>query len=306
MYLEHFGLKDMPFLLTPNTRYFCNLPAHQNALNVIQFALRSGESLIKVTGEVGSGKTLLCRKILNALDENVVVAYIPNPDLDPIGLRVSIAREFGLEISPQLSEHRVLEMITEYLIELRHNGKHGVLLIDEAQALPDASLEALRLITNIETESQKLLQIVLFGQPELDTRLNSYSFRQLKQRITFSYRLEPISRTQLDAYIIHRLMIAGHTQGGNLFSDKACRMLYKASAGIPRIINILSHKALLVAYGRGEPQVSHHSMQAAINDSDFLSYEGGPKTERGGTLTIGLCLAMLALFLVYFYFNQIT
>lgn len=305
MYLEHFGLREMPFSLSPNTQYFCNLPGHQAAFNVLQFALRSGEALIKITGEVGSGKTLLCRKLMNSIDKSFVMAYIPNPDLSPSGLRKAVARELGLELTEDMSDDTILEALTVELINLRRQGRYVVLLIDEAQALSDQSLEALRLLTNIETESQKLLQIILFGQPELDQRLNSYKFRQLKQRITFSHALNPIDRKDLEAYIIHRLMIAGHKQGGTIFSKRAYNMLYKGSLGIPRVINILSHKAMLVAYGKGLHQVDHKAMNDAIEDTQLYASENSIHTAKGGAFTIGLALALLGLFVVYFYLNKL-
>lgn len=305
MYLEHFGLKEVPFSLSPNTQYFCNLPGHQAAYNVLLFALRSGECLIKIIGEVGSGKTLLCRKLMNGIDESFVLAYIPNPDLSPSGLRMAVARELGLDVAQDMSDHAVLEIITEHLITLRRKGRHVVLLIDEAQALSDESLEALRLLTNIETESQKLLQIVLFAQPELDQRLNTHKFRQLKQRITFSHNLAPIDRNELEAYLCHRLMIAGHAQGGNLFTRRSCDMLYKASTGIPRVINVLCHKAMLVAFGRGQAEVDHQSMQEAIRDTNILDTTQAMDSAKGGMLTIGLSVGIVALFLIYFYFNQL-
>lgn len=305
MYLDHFGLKEMPFSLSPNTQYFCNLPGHQAAFNVLQFALRSGETLIKITGEVGSGKTLLCRKLMNSIDKSFVMAYIPNPDLSPSGIRKAVARELGIELSEDMSDDTILEALTEELINLRRQGRYVVLLIDEAQALSDESLEALRLLTNIETESQKLLQIILFGQPELDQRLNSYKFRQLKQRITFSHSLNPIDRKDLEAYIVHRLMIAGHSQGGTIFSKKAYNKLYKASSGIPRLINILCHKAMLVSYGRGDYQVDHQAMSDAIHDTQMYASEASVHTAKGGIFTIGLSLALIGLFVIYFYLNKL-
>lgn len=303
MYLEHFGIKELPFTLTPNTHFFCNLPAYQSAFNVLLFSLRSGECLIKIMGEVGSGKTMLCRKLMNTLDPCFVVAYIPNPDLSPIGLRMAVARELGLEMTEDMSDHRVLELITEHLIQLRRQGKHVVLLIDEAQALSDESLEALRLLTNIETESQKLLQIVLFAQPELDQRLDTHKFRQLKQRITFSHSLKLLDRKELEAYLCHRLMTAGHTNAYTLFTRKSCDLLYKFSAGTPRLINILCHKAMLVAFGRGDETVDHRSMEEAIRDSDVISTANTMESARGGMLTLGLSLAIIVLFLIYFYVN---
>lgn len=267
MYLDHFGLKDLPFTLTPNTQFFCNLPGHQEAMNVLIFSLKSGEGFIKITGEVGMGKTLLCRMILNELDDSFITAYLPNPDLSPQGLRCSIAKELNIRSVDKLKDSEVLDKITAKLLALRKKGKRVVLICDEVQAMPEDTLEALRLLTNLETESEKLLQIVMFGQPELDTRLNQKHFRQLKQRITFSHTLNNIGRDELEEYLCHRLSIAGHTKG-SLFEPKAKDALYHASEGTPRLINILCHKALLSAYGRGIKSVDETAMNSAIRDTN--------------------------------------
>lgn len=268
MYLDHFKFKELPFALTPDTGFFCQLKGHQEALNVILFSLRSGEGFIKIVGEVGSGKTLLCRKLLESLDDYFVTAYIANPDLVPIELRRALARELGIDPTHLQDQHELLTSINNKLLELFQTGKRVVLLIDEAQALPAESLEAIRLLTNLETEKTKLLQVVLFGQPELDEHLNQAHLRQLKQRISFSYYLPLLSREDLDTYLFHRLAIAGCTLS-NLFTQKARNKLYRASRGIPRVINILCHKALLVAYGRGKRDINHKVMQDAIGDTEI-------------------------------------
>src|SRR3990167_5707832 len=269
MYLEHFRISKLPFALTPNTEFYCELPASQMALNVLLFGLRSGEVFIKIVGEVGSGKTLLCRKLLNSLEDNFVTAYIPNPDLSPSGLRRTLAQELGLEVHARMAAQDLLQLITDRLMELHGQNKRVVLVIDEAQAMSDESLEALRLLTNLETESQKLLQVVLFAQPEIDARINNYKFRQLKQRITFCYYLQPIKYNQLNSYLCHRLAIAGYTKG-SLFTRRATRLLYRSSKGIPRVVNVLCHKAMLCAYGRGDVRVGRKPMRQAIRDTDLL------------------------------------
>jgi MSHA biogenesis protein MshM len=270
MYLEHFNLKELPFTLTPNTDYFCNLASHQNALNVVLLSLRNCEGFIKVVGEVGSGKTLLCRILLDKLHEEFTTAYIPNPDLTPDGLRSALALELGLQEPLPSSPHVLLQLINTRLLELYEQNKPAVLLIDEAQALSTECLETLRLLTNLETRKAKLLQIVLFGQPELNVKLNQQNLRQLKQRIGFSYVLMPMNRQELDAYLWHRLAKAGHTFG-TLFNRRARNILHRKSQGIPRLVNILCHKALMVAYGRGEQQVKRDAMQIAAHDTEALS-----------------------------------
>lgn len=266
MYQEHFGLKEFPFSLTPDTGYFFSYGHYADALNTLLIVLRTGEGFIKVTGEVGTGKTLLCRKLLNTLNSNFATVYIPNPLLTPYGLQIAIAEELGLNITRHVGQHRLQKMIMRRMIELTAQGKRVVLCLDEAQAMPLDTLETLRLLTNLETEKYKLMQVVMFGQPELNTRLNKSSVRQLKQRITFSYNLRPIDRGGLEAYVAHRLMVAGHN-GGVLFQPRALQSLYKASKGIPRVINILSHKAMIVAYGQGYKTIEHVHMRLAVSDT---------------------------------------
>ncbi len=270
MYLKHYGLREFPFSLTPDTGYFFQYGCYQKALNVLLVALRTGEGFIKVTGEVGTGKTMLCRLLLNQLGDDFVTAYIPNPFLTPTALRAALADELGIEFPRNLGQHRLLALITDKLLEHAAAGKRVALLIDEAQAVPDDSLEAIRLLTNLETEKTKLLQVVLFGQPELDQRLAQNQLRQLRQRITFFYRLEPIDRRGLEGYLSHRLHIAGY-QGPRLFAASALRHLFRASRGIPRLVNILGHKALLAAYGHGATQVTRKHVAMAIRDSEDAS-----------------------------------
>jgi MSHA biogenesis protein MshM len=168
MYLYHFGIRELPFTLTPNTSYFFGLPSHKEAIQVLLTALKSGEGFIKVTGEVGAGKTLICRKLLNEIPDHFVAAYIPNPYLTPSELRRSVASELQVELSSQADQQEFTQRIQQRLIDINQRNRGVVLIIDEAQALPIESIEALRLMTNLETESRKLLQVVLFGQPELD------------------------------------------------------------------------------------------------------------------------------------------
>jgi MSHA biogenesis protein MshM len=268
MYLEHFGMQEMPFSITPDTSFFYNHGSYQEALNVLMVAIGSGEGFIKITGEVGTGKTLLCRKLLNLLEApDYVTAYIPNPCLTPAGLRMALADELGVAYARNMGQHRLLNLISEKLIELNGEGKRVVLLLDEAQALPDDSMEGLRLLTNLETEKSKLLQVVMFGQPELDQRLAQDKLRQLRQRVTFSYRLSPIDREGLSGYLAHRLLVAGY-HGKPLFTKEALESLYRTSRGIPRLINILAHKTLMAAYGRGSSNIVREHVSLAAQDTE--------------------------------------
>jgi len=278
MYQDYFGLTEAPFSITPDTSYFYAHGHYSEALNTLLVALRAGEGFIKVTGEVGTGKTLLCRKLLNTIEDRFVTAYIPNPMLTPYGLQSAVADELGLDMSRHYGHHQLLKMITNRLLELTAEGKNVVLCIDEAQAMPVETMEALRLLTNLETEKQKLLQVILFGQPELDERLNEKNVRQLKQRITFSYKLLPIDKEGMELYLIHRLGVAGY-KGNNIFEANAMKSLFKASRGIPRLINILSHKSMMSAYGEGTKYVGNKNMRAAIKDTEDaqLSHTGKNK-----------------------------
>ncbi|MEL4430070.1 ExeA family protein [Shewanella mangrovisoli] len=270
MYLKHFGLSQTPFSLTPNTGFFFGLSPHVEALQVLQTALQTGEGFIKVTGEVGTGKTLICRKLINELPQGFHCAYLPNPYLTPAELRWAVANELGLKYTSEIDQQQLTGLIQQQLLALSAHGHAIVLVLDEAQALPDESLEALRLFTNLETESRKLLQVVLFGQPELDERLKRQAFRQLRQRITFSYSLRPLTWDETDAYIRYRLAVAGYA-GQALFSPKLTRKIAEASRGIPRLINILTHKALMLSFGEGATQVRMAHIKGAIQDTEDAS-----------------------------------
>ncbi|EKE67455.1 ExeA family protein [Gallaecimonas xiamenensis] len=266
MYQQHFGLSDKPFGLTPSTAFYCALPSHSEAAAVLSLALAEGEGFIKITGEVGTGKTLLCRRLLATLGPEFAVAYLPNPDLTPAELRWALALELGLKQAGNIDQQQLGQLLQRQLIGLAANGRWPVVIIDEAQALPDDTLEALRLLTNLETEQRKLLQVVLLGQPELDQRLGQHRFRQLAQRISFHYRLRPMNRQELGQYVSHRLHCAGASRP--LFTGPALGALHRASRGIPRLVNILCHKALLLAYGKGLARAGWWQMRHAIRDTE--------------------------------------
>lgn len=276
MYQDYFSLTEAPFSITPDTSYFYAHGHYSEALNTLLVALRAGEGFIKVTGEVGTGKTLLCRKLLNTVEDRFVTAYIPNPMLTPYGLQSAVADELGLDMSRHYGHHQLLKMINNRLLELSAEGKKVVLCIDEAQAMPVETMEALRLLTNLETEKHKLLQVILFGQPELDEHLNEKNVRQLKQRITFSYNLKPIDREGMELYLLHRLRVAGYN-GNNLFEKNAMASLFKASRGIPRLINILAHKSMMAAYGEGAKYIDNNNMRAAIKDTEDAQLSNADK-----------------------------
>ena len=270
MYSGHFGLREAPFGITPDTSFFFGSPGSQEALNTLLVAARNGEGFIKITGEVGTGKTLLCRKFMATLGDKFYTAYIPNPFLEPRTLMMALAEELEAPQERDVDQHRLIKSITHRLLDLARQGKRVVLCLDEAQAMPVESLEALRLLTNLETEKRKLLQIVMFGQPELDRKLEMNEIRQLRQRITFQYRLSPLDRDELQFYLSHRLSVAGYA-GGRLFGPGAVRALHRASSGYPRLVNILGHKALMLAYGEGRQQVGTRHVKAAAGDTGSVA-----------------------------------
>ncbi|GAA0811889.1 AAA family ATPase [Colwellia asteriadis] len=292
MYLYHFGLSELPFTLTPNTNFFLGVTPHNEALAVLMTALKTGEGFIKVIGEVGTGKTLLCRKLLNEIPEHFVTAYIPNPYLNPDELRRAVALELGVKQAQRMNTQLLTQRIQSRLLELHGQGRSVVLILDEAQALPDESLEALRLFTNLETETRKLLQVVLFAQPELDTRLNENNFRQLHQRITFSYTLRAMNEAEVNHYIQHRMQVAGY-KGASLFSKSLCKKITKASQGIPRLVNILCHKMLMLSYGQGHYQMSVQQLKVAIKDTESINRSSSHFFRFSMILSFILCVSVL-------------
>jgi MSHA biogenesis protein MshM len=266
MYTAHFGLREPPFGITPDTSFFFACASYQEALNTLVIAAKNGEGFIKITGEVGTGKTLLCRKFMATLDDSFVTAYIPNPSLEPRALVMALADELEIKLDKDVDQHQLFKAINLRLLNLARDNKRVLLCLDEAQAMPIESLEALRLLTNLETEKRKLLQIVMFGQPELDRKLQTNAIRQLNQRIAFHYHLGPLTRDDMAFYLSHRLNVAGFP-GGRLFNPGAVRTLHAASGGFPRLINILAHKSLMLAYGEGTQQVVARHIRAAARDT---------------------------------------
>jgi MSHA biogenesis protein MshM len=268
-YLKHFGLRELPFGITPDTSFFFACRSIQEALNTLLVAMSNGEGFIKITGEVGTGKTLLCRKFLSTLGAHWVSAYIPNPNLEPRGLELALAEELGV-VAEFAEPHRLDKQLTQRLLDIARQGKRVVLCMDETQAMPLATLETVRLLTNLETEKRKLMQVVLFGQPELDRKLASPSVRQLRQRITFQHALKSLARNEVAAYVAHRLTIAGYS-GPALFTDGALKSLHVASRGVPRLVNILAHKSLLLLFGEGGRKAERRHVRAAVEDTPSAS-----------------------------------
>ena len=266
MYLEHFGLREYPYAITPDTGFAYRGRPHQAALNTVRVALDSGEGFVKVTGEVGTGKTLLCRQLLASFDEQLITsAYLLHPRLTPCGLLRAIGDELGLKRQRGLDEHGLVQRLEAELLRLADGGRKVVLCIDEAQALGLECIEVLRLLSNLETGKRKLLQIVLFGQPELDELLATRALRSLASRIAFSAHLHGLPRDDFDHYLTHRLQVAGW-RGAPVFGGMARWLLWRASQGVPRRANILAHTSLMLAYGRGVHAVGWRDAWSAVSD----------------------------------------
>ena len=279
MYLRHFSLREAPFSITPDSAFFYSHDGAQAALNMLLVALRSGEGFLKIVGEVGCGKTVLCRQLLKTLQGECVTAYIPNPDMGPDDLLQALMQEFGLDVSLRRgrrpskrqapNRYELLNTLRDCLLKHAETGRPVVVCIDEAQAIPLATLESLRLLSNLETEKRKLLQLVLLGQPELDVKLSRPEIRQLLQRITFSEYLGPMRAPCVPTYLAHRLATAALNDATDtqVFELAAAQLMARLSGGVPRLLNILAHKCLMLAYGENMHRVNRQHVQLAGADT---------------------------------------
>jgi type II secretory pathway predicted ATPase ExeA/septal ring-binding cell division protein DamX len=288
MYLSHFGLSEPPFRITPHTDFFFDGANRGATLEALLYAITHDEGIVKVSGEVGSGKTMLCRVLMERLPQEVETIYLANPSLSREEILYAIADELRLELSAERAG-RLLRELQDQLLSMFAKGKRVVVLIDEAHAMPKETLEEIRLLSNLESGHHKLLQIVLFGQPELDELLGSNDMRQLKERITHSFRLEPFVTGDIETYIDFRMRAAGY-RGPRVFTSRAVRMIAAASQGLTRRVNILADKALLSAFARNTHGVTDKEARAAIRDSDFYKPQAGLKRFwlAAATLLIGL------------------
>lgn len=269
MYLGHFSLREAPFSITPDSAFFYPHESAQAALNTLLVALRSGEGFLKIVGEVGCGKTVLCRQLLKTLHGESVTAYIPNPDMGPDDLLMALCLELNVKPVPPISRHSVLNALRDCLLEHAREGRNVVVCIDEAQAIPLRTVESLRLLSNLETEKRKLLQLVLLGQPELDVKLARPEIRQLMQRITFAEYLGPMPPDRVPVYLAHRLTTAAvdtHTDV-QVFEPDAAKAIAHFSGGVPRLINVLAHKCLMLAYGENVHRVNRAHVVLAAKDT---------------------------------------
>lgn len=269
MYHSHFGLNQSPFSITPNPAFFYSGSKRGDILEALIYAVSHGEGIIKVTGEVGSGKTMLCRMLEGMMPSHVEVIYLVNPTLSREEVMFTIAGELEIPTEGKRPDE-VIRLLHQDLIGKHINGKQVVLLVEEAQAMSLETLEEIRLFSNLETAHHKLLQIVLFGQPELDDNLNLPSMRQLKERITHSFIVPPMTASLIPEFLMFRMRAAGY-HGPNVFSKGAIKLLAKVSEGIVRRINILADKALLAAFADNTHAVETKHIKAAIRDSEFSS-----------------------------------
>ncbi len=293
MYYAHFGLKQPPFKITPNTEFFFSGGNRGAVLDALVYAITSGEGIVKVVGEVGSGKTMLCRMLETLLPQNVESVYLANPSVAPEDVLHAIAFELHLELPEGADRLHVMQALQNYLIERHAENRRVVIFIEEAQGMPLATLEEIRLLTNLETRHDKLLQIVLFGQPELDENLNAAHIRQLRERITHSFNLGPLAADEIGEYLIFRLRTAGYF-GPQMFTKAAIRKIASASEGLVRRINILADKALLAAFAENAYAVERKHVVVAIRDSEF----GAERSRKPFAITRYAVAALIALALV--------
>jgi type II secretory pathway predicted ATPase ExeA len=268
MYYGFFGLSRPPFKITPDTDMFFEGGNRGAILEALIYAISQGEGVIKVTGEVGSGKTMLCRMLQTRLPETIETIYLANPSVSPQEILYAIAFELQLPVTKDASRIEVMHKLNEFLLDRHAQRRQVVLFVEESQSMPLATLEEVRLLSNLETNHHKLLQIVLFGQPELDDNLRLPEIRQLRERITHSFSLLPFTVADVRPYLIFRLRAAGY-RGPDLFNGRVVSYISRISAGLTRRVNIITDKALLAAFADGTHNVSLKHVKAAVRDSEF-------------------------------------
>ena len=264
MYTAFYGLRERPFRLSPNPRYLYLSASHREALAHLLYGVEQGEGFIAITGEVGTGKTTVCRALIERLGPATDVAFLFNPSRSGMELLQSVGEELGLEVEG-LTRRELLARLNQYLLERKAAGRRVLLIIDEAQNLTASTLEQVRLLSNLETASEKLIQILLLGQPELDAKLDSHELRQLRQRISVRWTREPLSPRDTRAYVQWRLQVAAGTPR-EVFSAGAIRQVQRYTGGTPRLINVLCDRAMLLGYAEGERMISAQTIRAAARE----------------------------------------
>ena len=298
MYYSHFGLNQAPFKITPNTDFFFSGGNRGPILEALIYAIAHGEGIIKVTGEVGSGKTMLCHMLPTRLPPHIETVYIANPSVSPEEILHAVAFELQLAVDRAAPRLEVMQALHDFLLERFAAGKRVVVFVEESQSMPLATLEEIRLLSNLETRNDKLLQIVLFGQPELDDNLRQPNIRQLRERITHSFRLEPLTEGEIREYLMFRMRAAGY-RGPDLFSSSVVRHIARTSLGLTRRVNLIADKALLAAFSENTHTVRSKHIDAAVRDSEFSQqfsrrgearglWRGAALVAAGAVLGIGL------------------
>src|SRR5574340_610597 len=298
MYLEHFGLSEPPFRITPVTVFFFSGANRGEILEALIYSLSEAEGIIKVSGEVGSGKTMLCRMLLERLPKHIETIYLANPSLSREEMLYAIADALGLSIDGK-RVGIIMHSIQNKLEEKAREGKCVVVLVDEAHAMPLDTLEELRLLYNLQVGNAKLLQIILFGQPELNAKLDQPNMRQLKDRIIHHFHIQPLSRNTLENYLMFRMRAAGY-RGPDIFSSNAIRLIANASNGLMRRINILADKSLLAAFVEDTHNIEARHVQAAMRDSELKPARSRPdkKLLMGGAASVLLVTGLAAWWLL--------
>ena len=266
MYFEYFEFKEAPFNLTPNSRFFFEGNKHKEALNSLFYAINQRKGFIVITGEIGSGKTTVSRALINKLDKNTEVALITNTHLNSKDLLMTLLEDLEVEFQPGFYKAKLLSRLNDYLLAQAHRGHNVVLIIDEAQNLRPAVLEEVRMLSNLETETEKLIQIVLIGQPELKQKLGLNRLEQLRQRVAIYFHLSPLDFEEMQEYILYRLKVASQSNR-EYFTPEALRLVYQFSNGVPRLINQICDFALLTGYVDGLKIIDERIMQEVIGES---------------------------------------
>ncbi len=302
MYEAYFGLNRQPFRITPDTSLFFDGGRRGDILGALVYAVHRGEGIIKVVGEVGSGKTMLCRMLQIELPDSVEIIYIANPSVSPEDILFVIADELKFDVKRDASKHELVSMLQNYLLKRHAENKQVVLFVEEAQGMPLETLEEIRLLSNLETDRHKLLQIILFGQPELDENLANNSIRQLRERITHDFNLSPLTSEEIHKYLNFRMREVGYT-GPELISKKLAHQMAKHSAGLLRRINILGDKMLLSAFAEGTHNITTKHLMNAVKDSGFSELHYKQNKTLSIILVSGL-LTLLILMAAYIAYKQ--
>jgi MSHA biogenesis protein MshM len=296
MYYSHFGLNQAPFKITPNTEFFFSGGNRGPILEALIYAITHGEGIIKVTGEVGSGKTMLCHMLPTRLPPHIEIVYIANPSVSSEEILHAIAFDLQLPVERGAQRLEVMQALHDFLVERHAEGKRVVVFVEESQSMPLATLEEIRLLSNLETKNDKLLQIVLFGQPELDDNLRQPNIRQLRERITHSFRLEPFKQGEVREYLMFRMRAAGY-RGPDLFSGSVVSRIARDSLGLTRRVNLIADKALLAAFSENTHTIRAKHVEAAVRDSEFSQHlphrdEPGRVWGRAGLVAAGAALGI--------------